>query len=180
MPDAWIRQWGDPTLRLVAREVGQVDDILRRQVLRMQRLLAAAEGAGLAATQVGLLRRVFVFRLGPELEIDALINPRVTARADERELFHEGCLSFNTITVAVERPRAVRVEGLDLNGQPRVLEVEGFGASLLQHEIDHLDGVLTLDRATPAERRRASAHPCPARAARASRACAGHCRGGRA
>jgi peptide deformylase len=155
MPDAWIRQWGDPTLRLVAHEVAQIDDILRQQVRRMQRLLAAAEGAGLAGTQVGVLRRVFVFRLGPEQPIDALVNPRVTARAGERELFHEGCLSFNAITVAVERPRAVRVEGYDLDGDARVLEVEGFGASLLQHEIDHLDGVLTLDRATPAERRRA-------------------------
>ena len=157
MPDDWIRQWGDPTLRLVAREVEQVDDILRRQVLRMQRRLADAGGAGLAATQVGLLRRVFVFRLAPELEIDALVNPRVTARSPEREVFHEGCLSFNTIAVAVERARAVRVAGYDLDGHERVLEVEGFGASLLQHEIDHLDGILTLDRATPAERRRAVA-----------------------
>jgi peptide deformylase len=155
MPDDWIRQWGDPTLRLVAREVEQVDDILRRQVLRMQRRLAAAGGAGLAATQVGLLRRVFVFRLAPELDIDALINPRITASSDERDRFDEGCLSFNTITVAVERPRAVRVEGYDLDGNQRVHELEGFGASLLQHEIDHLDGILTLDRATPAERRRA-------------------------
>ena len=155
MPDDWIRQWGDPTLRLVAREVEQVDDILRRQVLRMQRQLAAAEGAGLAATQVGLLRRVFVFRLAPELEIDALVNPRVTARSPDREQFHEGCLSFNTITVAVERSSSVRVEGYDLDGRQRVLEVDGFGASLLQHEIDHLDGILTLDRATPEERRRA-------------------------
>ena len=155
MPDDWIRQWGDPTLRLVAREVDRIDDILRRQVLRMQRRLAAAEGAGLAATQVGLLRRVFVFRLAPEREIEALCNPRIVARADERETFHEGCLSFNTITVAVERPRAVRVEGYDLDGRARTLEVEGFDASLMQHEIDHLDGILTLDRATRAERRRA-------------------------
>jgi peptide deformylase len=155
VPDDWIRQWGDPTLRLVAREVEHIDDILRRQVLRMQRRLAAAEGAGLAATQVGLLRRVFVFRLGPEHEIEALLNPRIVARGDEREIFHEGCLSFNTIAVAVERPRAVRVDGYDLDGNARTLEVEGFGASLLQHEIDHLDGILTLDRATPAERRRA-------------------------
>jgi peptide deformylase len=155
MPDEWIRQWGDPTLRLVAHEVEQVDDILRRQVLRMQRRLAAAAGAGLAATQVGLLRRVFVFRLGPELAIDALVNPRLVAASDEREVFHEGCLSFNAVTVAVERPRAVEVEGYDLDGNARVLEFEGFGASLLQHEIDHLDGILTLDRATPAERRRA-------------------------
>jgi peptide deformylase len=155
VPDDWIRQWGDPTLRLVAREVEQIDDILRRQVLRMQRRLAAAEGAGLAATQIGLLRRVFVFRLAVDREIEALCNPRVIAHADERETFHEGCLSFNTIAVAVERPRAVVVEGFDLDGNARTLEVEGFGASLLQHEIDHLDGILTLDRATPAERRRA-------------------------
>jgi len=155
VPDDWIRQWGDPTLRLVAREVDRIDDILRRQVLRMQRRLAVAEGAGLAATQVGLLRRLFVFRLAPEREIEALCNPRIVARADERETFHEGCLSFNTITVAVERPRAVRVEGYDLDGRARTLEVEGFDASLMQHEIDHLDGILTLDRATRAERRRA-------------------------
>ena len=155
MPDDWIRQWGDPTLRLVAREVEQIDDILRRQVVRMQRRLAAAGGAGLAATQVGLLRRVFVFRLGPDQHDRGAVNPRVTARADERETFHEGCLSFNTIAVAVERPRAVEVEGYDLDGNARAFAVEGFGASLLQHEIDHLDGILTLDRATPAERRRA-------------------------
>jgi peptide deformylase len=121
----------------------------------MQRRLAAAQGAGLAATQVGLLRRVFVFRLAPDREIEALCNPRVVAHADERQTFHEGCLSFNTIAVAVERPRAVQVEGYDLDGNARILELEGFGASLLQHEIDHLDGILTLDRATPAERRRA-------------------------
>jgi peptide deformylase len=155
VPDGWIRQWGDPTLRLAARDVEEIDDVLRRQVVRMQRRLAAADGAGLAATQVGLLRRVFVFRLAPECEIEALCNPRVVARSDERETFREGCLSFNTITVAVERPRAVRVEGYDIDGNARTLEVEGFGASLLQHEIDHLDGILTLDRATPAERRRA-------------------------
>jgi peptide deformylase len=155
VPDDWIRQWGDPTLRLVAREVEQIDDILRRQVVRMQRRLAAAGGAGLAATQVGLLRRVFVFRLGPDQAIEALLNPRVTAHADERETFHEGCLSFKEIAVAVERPRAVEVEGYDLDGNARAFAVEGFGASLLQHEIDHLDGILTLDRATSAERRRA-------------------------
>ena len=155
MPDGWIRQWGDPTLRLVAREVEQIDDILRQQVLRMQRRLAAAQGAGLAATQVGLLRRVFVFRRAPAREIEALCNPRVLAHADERQTFHEGCLSFNTIAVAVERPRAVQVEGYDLDGNARAFAVEGFGASLLQHEIDHLDGILTLDRATSAERRRA-------------------------
>jgi peptide deformylase len=155
VPDDWIRQWGDPTLHQVASPVLRADDILRRQVARMRERLDAAEGAGLAATQVGLLRRLFVFRLEPESEIDVLVNPRVVAESRERAVFHEGCLSFNAIAVAVERPAAVRVVGAGLDGRERVLEGEGFGASLLQHEIDHLDGILTLDRAEPAERRRA-------------------------
>ncbi len=155
MPDDWIRQWGDPTLRLVAREVEQVDDILRRQVLRMQRRLADAGGAGLAATQVGLLRRVFVFRLAPELEIDALVNPRLTARSPERERVPRGLPELQHDRRRGRAGSAVRVEGYDLDGREKVLEVDGFGASLLQHEIDHLDGILTLDRATPEERRRA-------------------------
>jgi peptide deformylase len=155
MPDAWIRQWGDPTLRLTALQVTDIDDILRAQVARMQRLLVDAGGAGLAATQVGLLRRVFVFRVEPDRAPDALINPRILSASPERETFHEGCLSFNTVTVAVERAAAVRLEATDLQDHTRALELEGFGASLVQHEIDHLDGILTLDRATPDERRRA-------------------------
>jgi peptide deformylase len=155
MPDAWIRQWGDPTLHAVAGAVTSADETLRRQVARMQRMLVEAEGAGLAATQVGLMRRLFVFRLTPEDEADVLVNPRLVAASGGRETFHEGCLSFRDVTVAVERAAAVRVEAQDLEGRARVLELEGFGASLMQHEIDHLDGILTLDRATPEERRRA-------------------------
>jgi peptide deformylase len=155
VPDEWIRQWGDPTLHQIARPVARIDAVLRRQVARMRERLHAAEGAGLAATQVGLLRRVFVFRLAPESEIDVLLNPRLVAGSSEQATFHEGCLSFNSITVAVERPAAVRVAGSDLDGRDVVLDAEDFGASLLQHEIDHLDGILTLDRAQPEERRRA-------------------------
>ena len=155
MPDEWIRQWGDPTLHQLARPVTRIDAVLRRQVARMRERLHAAEGAGLAATQVGLLRRVFVFRLAPEREIEVLVNPRIVARSAERATFHEGCLSFNSITVAVGRPAAGRVTGADLDGRDVVLEADDFGASLLQHEIDHLDGILTLDRAQPEERRRA-------------------------
>ena len=81
----------------------------------------------------------------------------LVGRSDETAVFLEGCLSFNTVTVAVERAAAVRVQGEDLDGTPRVLDLDGFGASLVQHEIDHLDGILTLDRAMPAERRRAIA-----------------------
>jgi peptide deformylase len=155
MPDAWIRQWGDPTLRVAAPEVKTVDDILRAQLARMQQLLVRAGGAGLAATKVGVLRRVFVYRLDPDKAPDALINPRIVSASPDRATFHEGCLSFNAVTVAVERAAAVRVEALDPQGRARVLELEGFGASLMQHEIDHLDGILTLDRAAPGERRRA-------------------------
>ena len=157
MPDAWIRQWGDPALRQVALPVTDVDDILRAQVARMRRSLEDAAGAGLAATQVGLLRRLFVFRTDPDHEVDVLVNPRVVERSAQRATFHEGCLSFDAIVVAVERSTAVRVVGEDLEGRARELDVEGFAASLLQHEIDHLDGILTLDRATPEERRRAIA-----------------------
>jgi peptide deformylase len=157
MPDEWIRQWGDPTLREIAAPVARVDDLLRRQVDRMRRRLMAAEGAGLAATQVGLLRRVFVYRLRPEGPVEALVNPRIAARSDQTELFAEGCLSFLAVTVVVERPSAVRVAGQDLDGRAVMIDAEGFEASLLQHELDHLDGILTLDRAEPAERRRAIA-----------------------
>jgi peptide deformylase len=157
VPDEWIRQWGDPALRQIARPVDHVDDILRAQVARMRRHLEAVAGAGLAATQVGLLRRLFVFRTDPDDPVEVLVNPRVVARSAALETFHEGCLSFNSIVVAVTRPVAVTVEGFDLDGAERRLEAEGFAASLLQHEIDHLDGILTLDRAAPAERRRAIA-----------------------
>lgn len=134
-----------------------VDEVLRRQALRMQERLRQADGAGLAATQVGVLRRLFVFRVAPEDPIQTLVNPRVLAASSERSLFVEGCLSFNSVAVAVERPARVRIEGQDLEGHQRILEFEGFGSSLVQHEIDHLDGILTLDRANPAERRRAIA-----------------------
>jgi peptide deformylase len=155
MPDAWIRQWGDPQLHERARIVEVFDDLLREQARRMRERLTEADGAGLAATQVGLLRRLFVFRLTPEHDIDVLVNPRIVSASVERTTFVEGCLSFNTVAVAVERPAAVRIAAQDLDGRPRELEGDGFAASLLQHEIDHLDGILTLDRAGRAERHRA-------------------------
>jgi peptide deformylase len=168
VPDDWIRQWGDPTLRAVAAPVAVLDDLLALQVQRMRGTLLAADGAGLAATQVGTLRRVFVFRFTREDPVDALVNPRIVAASDAHATFVEGCLSFMAVTVAVSRPEAVRVQGFGLDGRERVIEAEGPDASLLQHEIDHLDGVLTLDRATPQERRRAIAVLLEAPAARAA------------
>jgi peptide deformylase len=155
MPDAWIRQWGDPQLHERARLVEVFDDLLREQARRMRERLVGADGAGLAATQVGLLRRLFVFRLTPDHEIDVLVNPRIVCASAEHATFIEGCLSFNTVAVAVERPAAVRIAAQDLDGRTRELEGDGFAASLWQHEIDHLDGILTLDRAERAERHRA-------------------------
>jgi peptide deformylase len=155
MPDEWIRQWGDPVLREVAAPIRGVDELTQRQIDRMKARLIVADGAGLAATQIGFLRRIFAYRLNREDDIDVLVNPRVAASSSEHAMFHEGCLSFQAVTVAVSRPVAVRVEAHDVHGRALTIEGEGPLASLLQHEIDHLDGILTLDRAEPAERRRA-------------------------
>ena len=155
MPDDWIRQWGDPALREVAAPVAALDDLLRRRVQRMADLLLEADGAGLAATQVGVLRRLFVFRETREAPVGVLVNPRVVSASGEQAAFEEGCLSFMAVTVAVRRPVAVRVEAVDLEGRELTIDAEGGLASLMQHEIDHLDGILTLDRADPGERRRA-------------------------
>jgi peptide deformylase len=157
MPDDLILQWGSPALYERASVVESFDDLLRAQATRLRRRLVEAEGAGLAATQVGSLRRMFAFRFSADDPADVLVNPRVVWHSSDQELFHEGCLSFNSVLVAVRRPVAVRVVGFDVDGEERELEGEGFGASLLQHEIDHLDGILTLHRAEPAERYRAMA-----------------------
>ena len=155
MPDDYILQWGSPALYELARPVEVFDDLLRAQARRLSRRLQAANGAGLAATQVGSLRRMFAFRFTPEHAPDVLVNPRIVWRSREHAVFTEGCLSFDSVVVAVRRPYAVRVVGYDVDGGARELECEDFGASLLQHEIDHLDGILTLHRAEPVERYRA-------------------------
>jgi peptide deformylase len=155
MPDAWIRQWGDPVLHERARLVQSFDDLLRGQAARLARLLFSADGAGLAATQVGVLRRMFAFRFSPEEPIEVVVNPSIVDAADDYATFIEGCLSYNAVGVAVRRPAWVQVRGQDVHGEFRDWHCEGFAASLMQHEIDHLDGVLTLDRAEPDERARA-------------------------
>lgn len=157
MPDDFIREWGDPALYEPADPVTVFDDLLRARAARLCRTLELADGAGLAATQVGWLRRLFAFRLSREHPTEVLVNPRVVWRSDRVETFLEGCLSFNTVAVPVRRPFAVRVLGFDIYGEPVELECEDFSASLMQHEIDHLDGILTLHRADPAARQRAIA-----------------------
>ena len=153
---AQIRQYPDPVLKLEARPVEEFDDDLRRLVARMKELMKDANGAGLAATQVGVLRRVFVFSPNDD-EVVAVVNPELSTRGEETDVDDEGCLSIQGVTVPVERTTAVRLEGRDENGGEIRRDLEGLAARIAQHELDHLDGRLMLDRTTPAARREAMA-----------------------
>jgi peptide deformylase len=152
---AQIRQWPDPVLRMQAHEVAEFDSDLRRLVERMSLLMADANGVGLAATQVGVVRRVFVFRAGEEGETVAVVNPQIVEPGEEREVDDEGCLSLQRVLVPVERNTSLTLEAQDVGGGPLRLELTGLDARVAQHELDHLDGVLILDRTTPEARREA-------------------------
>jgi peptide deformylase len=152
---AQIRQWGDPALRLRAHEVEAFDDDLNRLVERMKILMHDARGVGLAATQVGVLQRLFVFQAGEDEEARAVINPRLVKSGGDAETEDEGCLSLQGVRVPVERATKVTLEGQDESGEELSLELEGLGARVVQHELDHLDGVLILDRTDPESRRQA-------------------------
>ena len=154
---AQIRQYPDPVLRLRAREVEDFDGDLAQLVERMMRLMEDARGVGLAANQVGILRRVFIFQADEEAEPLALVNPSIVERSEEVKLEDEGCLSLQGVLVPVERPLRIRLRALDAAGEPVELELEGLGARVAQHEVDHLDGVLIVDRTTPEGRREALA-----------------------
>ena len=154
---AQIRQYPDPVLRLEAQEIEAFDDDLRQLVERMMRLMQDARGVGLAANQVGVLRRVFVVQADDEEEPRALVNPSIVERSDEVELEDEGCLSLQGVLVPVERALRIRLQALDAEGEPVELELEGLGARVAQHEVDHLDGVLIVDRTTREGRREALA-----------------------
>ncbi len=158
---AQIRQWPDPVLRMSAGEIEDFDEDLHRLVVRMDALMRDANGVGLAATQVGVVRRVFVFRAGGEEEPIAAVNPRIVEPSDEREADDEGCLSLQRVLVPVERHLSVVLEAQDVHGQPLRLELTGLDARVVQHELDHLDGVLILDRTTPEARRQAMAELRP-------------------
>ena len=153
---AQIRQYPDPALRMRANDVEAFDEDLRRLVERMKALMVDANGVGLAATQVGVLRRLFVFQQDEDT-VRALVNPRITDRSPELEVSDEGCLSLQGVLVPVERPASVTIEAHDEGGRPVVLELEELAARVVQHELDHLDGVLILQRTTPEARRDALA-----------------------
>jgi peptide deformylase len=146
-----VRQYGDPVLRMRASEVESFDEELGRIADRMTELMHDAEGVGLAATQIGILRRFFVCTLHGEDRV--LVNPVVRPVGDATHVEEEGCLSLGQVRVPIERATRVTVEALDVAGEPVSLELEGMDARIVQHELDHLDGVLLLDR-TDAESRR--------------------------
>lgn len=151
-----IRQYPDPALRMRANEVEHFDDALRRLAERMTELMADAYGVGLAATQVGVLQRLFVFQAGDD-EPRVLVNPRIVQRSDEVEADEEGCLSLQRVIVPVERSAEVTIEAQDLDGDDVRLELEELPARVAQHEVDHLDGVLIIDQTTDDARRVAMA-----------------------
>ena len=151
---AQIRQYPDPALRLQASDITTFDRELARLAERMTALMAHAQGVGLAATQVGILQRLFVFRVGDDEPV-AIANPRIAERSDETAVDDEGCLSLQGILVPVERSIAVTLAGQDPSGNDVRLELEELGARVVQHELDHLDGVLIIDRTTPEARREA-------------------------
>jgi peptide deformylase len=154
---AQIRQWPDPVLRMRANEVEEFDEDLGRLVERMTSLMQDANGVGLAATQVGVLRRVFVFRPGDEAEPVAAVNPRIVESGEELEADDEGCLSLQRVLVPVERQAALTLEAQDVDGRTIQLKLTGLAARVAQHELDHLDGVLIVDRTTSEARREAMA-----------------------
>jgi len=153
---AQIRQYGDPALRLIAHEVEDFDDDLRRLVERMTLLMHEAQGVGLAATQVGVLRRLFVFEPdeeGPR----AVVNPVVVERGEESATDAEGCLSLQGVKVPVERSTRIVLEGKDPNGEDLRLELDAYASRIVQHELDHLDGILIIDRTDDEHRKQALA-----------------------
>jgi peptide deformylase len=150
---AQIRTFGDPVLRTRARPIERFDDALRQEVARMGALMDDALGVGLAATQLGVVHRLLVYRVQQQAPVAAVINPEVEWTGRETESMEEGCLSLPDVLVEVDRPIHVRVRAFDEFGEPIVIEASGLEARVIQHEIDHLDGVLILDR-TSRERRK--------------------------
>jgi peptide deformylase len=152
---AHVRKFGDPVLKAKARPVSHFDDGLRAEIIRMGALMHDALGIGLAATQIGVLHRVLVYRVQQQAPVAALVNPVVEWKGSEQELAEEGCLSLPAVQVEVERPVHVRVRAQDERGEPLVVEASGLEARVIQHEIDHLDGVLILDRTSREQRKQA-------------------------
>jgi peptide deformylase len=156
---AQVRQYPDPVLRMKANDVEEIDDSVTGLVERMKGLMSEARGVGLAAPQLGILRRVLVYQAGEEEPVVALVNPRLVESGGELVADAEGCLSLGaaSVIVEVERPATIVVEGKSPEGDDLRIEAEGLAARVIQHELDHLDGVLIIDRTSPEQRREALA-----------------------
>jgi peptide deformylase len=152
---ARVRKLGDPVLRASAVAVDRFDEVLQAEIERMGELMADALGIGLAATQLGVLNRVLVYRVHADDPITALVNPVLEWVSEELETAEEGCLSIPGAHVEVERPARVRARARDATGAELLIEAEGLHARVIQHEIDHLDGVLMIDRISREARREA-------------------------
>ena len=150
-----VRKYGDPVLKSRALEIDRFDDALREEIRRMGQLMHDALGIGLAATQLGVMHRVLVYRVDPDAPVAAVINPVLEWSSKDKEALEEGCLSLPSVLVDVERPIHVRVRAQDENGEPILIEASGLEARVLQHEMDHLDGVLILDRTSRDQRKQA-------------------------
>ncbi len=152
---AEVRQYGEPVLRTPCEPVVVFDDALKAEADRMIQLMHDARGVGLAAPQIGRLSRMITLAPYADSGAYTLVNPRIVSRSDEEEIDTEGCLSIGEISVPVSRSLSISVEAQDVSGAPVAIEAEGFEARVIQHEMDHLDGILILDRTTPDERREA-------------------------
>ena len=150
---SYVVKFGDPVLKSRASPVSEFGPELREEVERMVHIMQDGMGVGLAATQLGVLRRLLVFQAASESEPTALVNPKIEWTSEELAIAEEGCLSLPKVTMDVERPLHARFTGRDVDGEPVTIEASGLEARVLQHEIDHLDGVLMLDRTSRAERR---------------------------
>jgi peptide deformylase len=150
---AHVVKFGDPVLKSVASPVEEFGPELRAEVERMIAIMRDGMGVGLAATQLGVLRRLLVFQAGPDCEPTALINPVVEWSSADGSIAEEGCLSLPRVSMDVERPLHVRVAGRDAEGERIGIEASGLEARVLQHEIDHLDGILILDRTSRDQRK---------------------------
>ena len=150
---AQVVKFGDPVLKSRASPVSEFGPELRAEIERMATIMREGMGVGLAATQLGILRRLLVFQAGSDNEPTALVNPEVEWISEEEVVAEEGCLSLPRVSMDVERPLHVRVSGRDADGEPVSLEASGLEARVLQHEVDHLDGILILDRTTREQRK---------------------------
>lgn len=149
-----LRYLGDPVLREKAAPVAALTDEVRRLIADMFDTMYAEDGVGLAAPQVGESHRVIVVDpREPDVPPLALINPVIVEASGETERGEEGCLSIPGLREVVERAVSVRVEALDRDGAPITIEADGLLARILQHEVDHLDGILFFDRVSPLKRK---------------------------